>query len=226
MKVVAIVAVDTPGTARLDALVQLRGETLLTHAVRGLAGAECVDSVLVTAPERLFHAAEASVRAAIPEGLPWRVLPAGAAGPQHLAPALDATDPAVEIVLVHEATRPFTPPGLVRSVVDAVRNGAPAAVPVLPMADTVKLVGAGGVITGTADRSLLRTAQTPQAFRARVLREALASGHALDPLSALGATVHTVAGHPDARRLATAFDLAVAEAESSIPSVNAGGLRP
>ena len=68
-----------------------------------------------------------------------------------------------ELVLVHDAARPFASPALItRAIAAAAQSGA--AVPVLPVADTVKTVDAKGLVTGTLDRSLLRAVQTPQAF--------------------------------------------------------------
>ena len=68
-----------------------------------------------------------------------------------------------DIVLIHDAVRPFASPSLItRAIAAAAQSGA--AVPVLPVADTVKTVDAQGLVTGTLDRSLLRAVQTPQAF--------------------------------------------------------------
>jgi 2-C-methyl-D-erythritol 4-phosphate cytidylyltransferase / 2-C-methyl-D-erythritol 2,4-cyclodiphosphate synthase len=75
--------------------------------------------------------------------------------------ALAAHQP--EIVLIHDAARPYASRALItRAIAAAGKNGA--AVPVLPVADTVKTVDAQGLVTGTLDRSLLRAVQTPQAF--------------------------------------------------------------
>jgi 2-C-methyl-D-erythritol 4-phosphate cytidylyltransferase/2-C-methyl-D-erythritol 2,4-cyclodiphosphate synthase len=75
--------------------------------------------------------------------------------------ALAARNP--DIVLIHDAARPFASPSLIaRAIAAATQSGA--AVPVLPVADTVKTVDAQGLVTGTLDRSLLRAVQTPQAF--------------------------------------------------------------
>jgi 2-C-methyl-D-erythritol 4-phosphate cytidylyltransferase/2-C-methyl-D-erythritol 2,4-cyclodiphosphate synthase len=75
--------------------------------------------------------------------------------------ALAAKKP--DIVLIHDAARPFASPALItRAIAAAAKDGA--AVPVLPVADTVKTVDAKGLVTGTLDRSLLRAVQTPQAF--------------------------------------------------------------
>jgi 2-C-methyl-D-erythritol 4-phosphate cytidylyltransferase/2-C-methyl-D-erythritol 2,4-cyclodiphosphate synthase len=82
--------------------------------------------------------------------------------------ALAARKP--EVVLVHDAARPFASPDLITRAIAAAKGGA--AVPVLPVVDTVKTVDTTGVITGTIDRGSLRMVQTPQAFGFDLLLEA------------------------------------------------------
>jgi 2-C-methyl-D-erythritol 4-phosphate cytidylyltransferase/2-C-methyl-D-erythritol 2,4-cyclodiphosphate synthase len=78
---------------------------------------------------------------------------------------------APEIVLVHDAARPFTSAALVSRAIEAAsRYGA--AIPGMPVTDTVKLVDAQGTITATLDRAAMRTVQTPQAFRFEILLDA------------------------------------------------------
>ena len=80
-----------------------------------------------------------------------------------------------EIVVVHDAARPLADRAMFERVVSAVRDGADGAVPGLPIADTVKEVR-DDVVVATIPRDALVTVQTPQAFRASVLRAAHASG--------------------------------------------------
>jgi len=75
-----------------------------------------------------------------------------------------------ELVLVHDAARPFASPALIGRAIAAAKGGA--AVPVLPVVDTVKTVDTTGSITGTIDRTSLRVVQTPQAFGFDLLLEA------------------------------------------------------
>src|ERR1700726_2874850 len=83
--------------------------------------------------------------------------------------ALAAQEP--DIVLIHDAARPFVSQALISRAIDAAsRTGA--AIPVIPVTDTVKLVDAGGNIEATPERARLRVAQTPQAFRFDVILEA------------------------------------------------------
>jgi 2-C-methyl-D-erythritol 4-phosphate cytidylyltransferase/2-C-methyl-D-erythritol 2,4-cyclodiphosphate synthase len=68
-----------------------------------------------------------------------------------------------DLVLIHDAARPYASPALVSRAIAAVASTG-AAVPVMPVADTVKSVDAAGVIEATLDRTKLRTVQTPQVF--------------------------------------------------------------
>jgi 2-C-methyl-D-erythritol 4-phosphate cytidylyltransferase/2-C-methyl-D-erythritol 2,4-cyclodiphosphate synthase len=81
--------------------------------------------------------------------------------------AADAPD----IVLIHDAARPFVTPALISRAIDAAdRTGA--AVPAIPVTDTIKQVDASGAVDATPDRARLRIAQTPQAFRFDVILDA------------------------------------------------------
>lgn len=121
-----------------------------------------------------------------------------------------------DVVLVHDARRAFVPASVGSAVVDAVREGAPAAVPVEPVADTVKVVDAEGVVHGTRDRSLLRHAQTPVAVRAGVLGELLTGDSGVtdlvELLVRLDGRARTVPGDPHGMCVRTPFDVAVIEA--------------
>nr|WP_112279153.1 2-C-methyl-D-erythritol 4-phosphate cytidylyltransferase [Prauserella muralis] len=189
------------------ALLRFRGEPLLSHAVRGLLRSGVVDRVVVAGPAR--HKAAYS-EAVEPAGDTRAQVVAGAAGRAdsvRSALTASAAQPS-DVVLVHDPARPFTPATTIRAVVEEVRAGAVAAVPVEPVTDTIKVVDSDDVIRGTRDRGGLRSVQAPQAFLAKVLLGA----HSADPLAELGAEVHTVTGHPHGMRLATPFDLAVVEA--------------
>lgn len=132
--------------------------------------------------------------------------------------ALEAA-PEAELVVVHDAARPLVTPDLVRRCVAAVGevDGAIAATPV---ADTVKRARPDGVVLRTLDRSSLWAVQTPQVFRADVLRRALAVNEATlagatddaSLVEAAGGTVVVVEAPPENFKVTTAADLARAEA--------------
>ncbi|MGQ0837107.1 2-C-methyl-D-erythritol 4-phosphate cytidylyltransferase [Actinokineospora sp.] len=203
------------------ALIPVRGEALLTHAVRGLLDAGCVRHVVVAAPPADLAATVALLADA---GLPAKVVPGGRDRTESVRLALRhalSVIPDTRVVLVHDAARAFTPAAVIRAVVAAVRAGAPAVIPVLPMADTVKQVDAEGVVHATLDRASLCVAQTPQGFDAATLARAYAAAgdSATDDaglVEKLGVPVATVPGHPYAMKITTPFDLAIAEAVLSV----------
>ncbi len=115
------------------------------------------------------------------------------------------------IVCVHDAARPLASPALFGIVVAAVRAGADAAVPVVPVTDTIKVVDASGVVVDTPARDRLVAVQTPQAFRADVLRRAHADGGDGTDDAALvergGGVVVTVPGEAWNRKITEPEDL-------------------
>ncbi len=118
-------------------------------------------------------------------------------------------------VLVHDGARPFVSPRLLEDALMAAQETG-AAVPALPLADTVKEVD-GDAVVRTLDRSRLRAVQTPQAFRYDLLLEAhrRASGEVTDDASlveAMGITVKVFPGSPYNLKVTTPADLELARA--------------
>jgi 2-C-methyl-D-erythritol 4-phosphate cytidylyltransferase len=211
--VVPAAGAGTPlGPGAPKALRDLAGEPLLVHAVRRLRACPSVGPVVVAAPP----GAVAEVQALL-GGYDVVVVAGGAERQGSVAAGLAALPADVELVLVHDAARALVPVDVVEAVVSALRDGAPAVVPVLPVADTVKRVGLAGEVLGTVPREDLRSVQTPQGFRRDVLEEAhrTAGGSLTDDaglVEAAGVTVQTVLGSPEAFKVTTLFDLLVAEA--------------
>jgi 2-C-methyl-D-erythritol 4-phosphate cytidylyltransferase len=120
------------------------------------------------------------------------------------------------IICVHDAARPFASAHLYREVIMQVHAGAEGAIPALPVTDTIKQVNSQNIVIATPDRSLLVAVQTPQAFRASVLRAA----HASSPegtddatlVEAMGKHVVVVAGEAINRKLTAPEDLEWARA--------------
>jgi 2-C-methyl-D-erythritol 4-phosphate cytidylyltransferase len=120
-----------------------------------------------------------------------------------------------DIVVVHDGARPLASPALFRAVVAEVRAGAAGVIPVLPVTETLKVVE-DGVVAATVDRTGVVSVQTPQAFKAEVLRKAHAGeGDATDDaglVEAAGATVRVVPGEPRNLKVTTPADLEVVQA--------------
>ncbi|MEP6626049.1 MAG: 2-C-methyl-D-erythritol 4-phosphate cytidylyltransferase [Acidimicrobiia bacterium] len=151
----------------------------------------------------------------VPPGVDWGlgaaiVVAGGATRSASVRAGLAAVPDDAEVVLVHDAARPLAAVDVFERVIDAVRSGADGAVPALPIADTVKQVR-DGVVVATLPRDDLVTVQTPQAFRAAVLRAA----HAAAPegtddaavVEAAGGTVVVVTGAADNFKITTPADL-------------------
>jgi 2-C-methyl-D-erythritol 4-phosphate cytidylyltransferase len=180
------------------------GALVVEHAIATAAAA--TDGVVVVVP------ADASWR---PEP-PVVAVVGGATRSDSVRAGLAAVPDDAGIVLVHDAARPLASRDLYRAVADAVRAGADAAIPVLPIVDTVKRVD-GERIVETVPRDDLVLVQTPQAFRAERLRAAHASGGIETDDAALveaaGGTVVAVAGERSNIKLTVAADLDVVRRE-------------
>jgi 2-C-methyl-D-erythritol 4-phosphate cytidylyltransferase len=207
-------------SAGRDPLLPLGAEPMVVRAVCTLLDRNLVEQVEVRAPEEWLDAVERACR-----GLPVSVRAALAPIRTHVdqratPPAGDGSVTAFSggIVLWHEATRPLAPPGLACAVVEAVRTGRPAAVPVLPVTDTVKQVDEAGLVLASPDRTLLRALQTPIALRGDVLRPGALDGSPLSEVARLvesGVPVHCVDGDPLAFPVLTAWDLELARMMAS-----------
>jgi 2-C-methyl-D-erythritol 4-phosphate cytidylyltransferase len=122
----------------------------------------------------------------------------------------------VDVIVVHDAARPLASPDVFAAVIEAVGSGAAdAAIPGLAVTDTIKVVNASSDVVDTLDRSALVAVQTPQAFRAELLRRAHYDGSAATDDAALveqlGATVRVVPGEARNLKITTPDDLRAAE---------------
>ena len=222
-RVIALIAAAGQGT-RLGAevpkaYVELRGRTLLERSVRALLASGVVDEVIVlVSPDMEPEAARIIGRI---DAAPIRLVHGGSERADSVWAGLQAIPDDDAVVLIHDAARALTPPVMVRGVAKRVLEGAPAAVPVVPVADTIKEVAADAVVS-TPDRSRLRAVQTPQAFRLPALRQANLDYWAEQPeftatddaslMEWHGERVATVPGDTLAFKITTPIDLTLAHA--------------
>ena len=199
------------GAGAPKALREVAGEPVLVHAVRGLRACPSVGPVVVAAPAGELEAVRALLA-------PYDVVvvAGGAERQDSVRAALAALPADVGLVLVHDAARCLTPVEVVERVVAALRSGAAAVVPVVPVADTVKQVADERVVR-TVDRAALRSVQTPQGFQRTLLEQAhagAAPGGTDDAglVEAMGAPVVCVPGAEEAFKVTGPLDLLLAEA--------------
>ncbi|MVA76793.1 2-C-methyl-D-erythritol 2,4-cyclodiphosphate synthase [Auraticoccus sp. F435] len=198
------------------ALRTLAGRPLVHHSVRALVEGGVDEVVVAIRPELGEHFAAAL--ADLAERVRLRLVAGGRERQESVGLALEALGGSeATVVLVHDAARPLVPVEVVRRVVEAVRAGAPAVVPVVPVVDTVREVGEDR--TRGLNRSRLRAVQTPQGFDHQVLRDAheelrRSGGTVTDDAAAcelLGHPVLTVDGSPRSLKITAESDLALAE---------------
>lgn len=151
--------------------------------------------------------------------LDLKVIDGGAERPDTVARALEQVDPSCAFVAVHDAARPCLQPELIDAVFAAAREHG-AAVPGLPVTDTLKRVGADGLCSETVPRAGLVAVQTPQAFRRDLLVRAYANRSRLGApitddaqlVEALGVPCRVVDGSPFNLKITTPADLRLAAA--------------
>jgi 2-C-methyl-D-erythritol 4-phosphate cytidylyltransferase len=199
------------------AFFHLDGHTLVERAVNGLLESGVVGRVVVAVP------ADRTGQAKLILGREATIVAGGANRRESVSRALAAIADAEvpDFVLVHDAARALTPPGLVVRVVEALRAGHSAVVPALPLSDTVKAVDANGVVLGTPERAGLRAVQTPQGFATELLVRAyqraaeLTEADFTDDASMvehIGGQVQVVDGDPLAFKITTRWDILLAQA--------------
>ncbi|MGK2957687.1 MAG: 2-C-methyl-D-erythritol 4-phosphate cytidylyltransferase [Acidimicrobiales bacterium] len=168
MSVWAVVVAAGQGT-RFGSLKQyesLGGRRIVDWSIEA-ARSVCDHVVLVVPPERVDEL-EPNVDV---------VVAGGATRCDSVRAGLEVVDVDAELIVVHDAARPLATPALFQAVVDAVRAGADGAVPGITVVDTIKRVIVGtNEVAETLDRSTLIAVQTPQAFRAQILRTAHSTG--------------------------------------------------
>ncbi|MFF1376440.1 2-C-methyl-D-erythritol 4-phosphate cytidylyltransferase [Streptomyces sp. NPDC058308] len=211
-----------PGAPK--ALRALNGTPMLIHAVRAMAESRAVSLVVVVAPPDGAPEVKTLLDDhALPERTDFLVVPGGESRQESVRAGLDALPPGFDIVLVHDAARPLVPVDTVDGVIAAVRDGAPAVVPALPLTDTVKQVepaaepGGPEPVVATPERARLRAVQTPQGFDRDTLVRAHESvtENVTDDASMveqLGLPVVVVPGHEEAFKVTRPLDLVLAEA--------------
>jgi 2-C-methyl-D-erythritol 4-phosphate cytidylyltransferase len=198
---------------------ELDGRAVWLRAIEPFVNRDDVSqTIVVIAPEdrELF---ERRFRASV-AFMNIRVIDGGAERSDSVARALEAVDPACEFVAVHDAARPCLTADLVDAVFDAARAHG-AALPAIPVADTIKRAGPDRFTIETIPRDALYLAQTPQAFRRELLvracanRARLAGGSATDDtqlVEAIGHPCAIVEGSPLNLKITTAADLRLASA--------------
>jgi 2-C-methyl-D-erythritol 4-phosphate cytidylyltransferase / 2-C-methyl-D-erythritol 2,4-cyclodiphosphate synthase len=223
MHVTAIIAAAGAGT-RLGAgkpkqLLDIGGGSMLYHSVQAFLVHPRVSEVVLVKPAGPLALAFSGGA----ELGKLRTVDGGDRRQDSVAKGFDATSLDADVVLIHDAARPFVSASLIDRTIDAAAEHG-AAIAALQSRDTVKRVD-NGVITETIARETVYLAQTPQGFRRDVLAQAVALGRtgveATDEAALaerIGARVHVVDGEPGNIKITTAEDLEAARRRGSSSS--------
>lgn len=198
------------------AFVPIGGRPILSVAAAAAAASPAVHRLVITVPAGWEDYAQGCVEFC---GAPTTIVTGGSNRQASVRAALAEVETDAEVVVIHDAARPFASPDLFTAVIEAVAGDAAGAIPVIPVADTVKRIE-GGVVTDTLDRDELGLAQTPQAFAAPLLRAAhqlaIETDQAFTDDAAImehaGHRVRAIAGDQLNTKITTLLDLAQAEA--------------
>lgn len=211
-----------------------KGAPLWWHSVAALAASPLIHGIVLVFPPDLPEAARAEAEALVARrhpGVPVLLREGGPRRQDSVRNGLAALPAGCAVALVHDAARPFLSPGLVTRTASPLleRDDIDGVIPGLPLTDTVKeilVTERGALAARTPERSLLRAVQTPQAFRADVLRRAHARAEAegwevTDDASLLercGRAVLLVDGDAENRKITSPEDLdMLREQKESLP---------
>jgi len=205
------------GAGKPKQWLDIGGGTLLQHSARAFTTHPRVSEVVIVVPADsagFDHPRDADARSV-------SVVTGGARRQDSVANGFDAVSKAADVVLIHDAARPFVTADLIDRTIDAAAAHG-AAIAALQSRDTVKRVTDGGVIMDTLPRHEIYLAQTPQGFRRDVLASAIEVGRsgveATDEAmlaERAGYTVHVVVGDPGNVKITTEEDLAAARARTA-----------
>jgi len=221
MRVSAIVVAAGSG-ARLGAnvpkaFVKIGGITLLARTLLTIGSVASIDEIVVAVPTGMESEARAEAKVAEAE-IPVKIVAGGAERQDSVRRALSFTSAAAELVVIHDAARPFATLAMFEACLEqAYRIGA--AIVAIPLADTLKRVDQE-MIAATVSRIGLWQAQTPQAFQRQLLiraheaavRRKTAATDDADLVERIGAPVAIVSGSALNLKITTADDLSLAEA--------------
>ena len=157
--------------------LSLGGEPLIVQSLRILQAAPAVDQIILAVPSVDIEYCENEIVSRHRFTKVTKVVGGGAERQDSVRYALAQVFPDTDIVLIHDAVRPFVTLRMIAEVVAAARKNG-AAIIALPMRDTVKQVRTDGTIERTVDRTPLWLAQTPQAFRRDWIETAHKKAHA------------------------------------------------
>ena len=198
------------GLDRPKAFASLNDRPLVAESLERLDSSDWIEGIVVAAPPE-WEEPCILVAEEVAAGKVAETVTGGASRSESVSAALAEVPEEATVVLVHDAARPVVTNEMIERLITALGDGWDGAVPVLPIADTVKRLD-GEAVAETLARNGLVTVQTPQAFVAPVLRDAFAGDIADAPdcaslVEARGGRIRAVEGDPRLLKVTTTTDL-------------------
>jgi 2-C-methyl-D-erythritol 4-phosphate cytidylyltransferase len=206
------------GLSTAKQFLMVDGEPILARTLRIFENSPIIDEIVLVVPEAEISSVREMMGAAGAKKIA-KIVPGGAQRQDSVQRGLEAADRVHDLVVIHDAVRPFLAPGLLADVVAAGRRHGAATLGI-PAKDTIKEADGEGWIVGTLDRSRFWLTQTPQVFRRELLDRAFAAATEQsftgtdDAVLAerIGVPVKIVPGSADNIKITTPEDLRFAEA--------------
>jgi 2-C-methyl-D-erythritol 4-phosphate cytidylyltransferase len=202
------------GGDRPKAFAPLRGRPLLAESLERLEASGWIDAIVVVAPEG-WEEPSILVAEELGCGKVTATITGGSSRAESVRLGVAEADGDAVALVVHDAARPLLPGDVLERVLTALGEGWDGVVPGMPVADTIKRVQ-GDQVVETLPRSELTAVQTPQAFAAPVLRDALdgdvaSASDCASLVEARGGRVTVVPGDHRLLKVTTPEDLALVE---------------
>ena len=196
----------------------LGGWPVLVRSIRAFEDSELVDEIIVvTREEKLQQVADLVKKYELHKVS--KVILGGKTRVESCLAGVSEAEHRAGLIAIHDGARPLVTQRVIRETIRAAEAHY-AAVPVVPSTDTLKLLDSEGVVSGTVDRAAIFRVQTPQVFRADLIKGALTAAMQRDlpitddcsAMELMGIKTHTVPGDEDNIKLTTPRDFVVAEA--------------
>lgn len=199
-------------------MMELCGVPVLVRTLQAIDAAELVNEIIVaTREESMLEVGDLCSRAGLHKSI--KVVLGGESRAESVLAAAMEASPKAKLLAVHDGARPLVLPTDIDHVIRYACNTY-AAAPAIPVTDTIKVADAAGLVDHTPERRTLYAVQTPQVFRAELLKAALQSAVAegaeiTDDCSAverMGKKVWLTEGSRENMKITTPIDLVIAEA--------------
>jgi 2-C-methyl-D-erythritol 4-phosphate cytidylyltransferase len=213
--IVAAGAGSRIGSHKPKQFLEIHGKPIIIHTLERFEACPVIDEILLVLPESELDTFRQVLEKFSIKKIA-KIVAGGVTRAESVSNGLKAAGEQTKIVAVHDGARPLvTVDEISRTIASAVKSGA--ACPVAPITDTIKEVS-DEKITRTVDRSHLRRALTPQAFRVDILKKAFENADLSESITdecylveKLGVEIATVEGSPRNIKITHPEDLMLAE---------------